>query len=92
MVKTMNFEHILFDCIKYSSGRSSKSAAETIGVSAATFSVWLNCYRTRRFPSVDHLPEIAKLSQQPLREVVDSYIIARAEKPETKQALEGLAA
>lgn len=88
----MKFEHIVFDCIKYSPGRSSKSAAETIGVSAATFSLWLNCYKTRRFPSVDHLPGIAKLSGQSLNEVVKAYMIARAEKPETKQALEVLAA
>jgi len=88
----MNFEHILFDCIKHSAGRSSKSAADTIGISAATFSVWLNCFRTRRFPSVDYLPAISKLSDHDLREVVDAYMIARAEKPETKQALEDLVA
>jgi|GEM_PF-1651338 len=88
----MNFEHILFDCIKHSAGRSSKSAADTIGISAATFSVWLNCFRTRRFPGVDYLPAIAKLSGHDLREVVDAYMIARAEKPETKRALEHLAA
>lgn len=88
----MNFENILFDCIKYAPKRSAKSAAATIGVSPSTFGIWLRCSKSRRFPSVDYLPLIANLSGHDLREVVDSYMIARAEKPETKQALEELAA
>ncbi|WP_287796239.1 hypothetical protein [Idiomarina sp.] len=88
----MNFELILFDCIKYAPERSAKSASNTIGVSPSTFGIWLRCSKSRRFPSVDYLPAISKLSGHDLNEVVKSYMIARAEKPETKQALEDLVA
>lgn len=88
----MNFEKILIDCIRYSDGISATSAAETIGVAQPTFGKWRRYKETGRFPSPEHLVQIAKLSGHDLREVVASYMSARCEKAESKRAYEGLAA
>lgn len=88
----MNFETILIDCIRYSTDISAKSAAETIGVSQATFGRWRRYKETGRFPNAEHLVQIAKLSGHELGEVVSAYMVARCDSPEAKRAYEELAA